>query len=75
MKLNFDKNPTNKKMIKKIEQQKHEDHSSVVRHADYLAFQEKEQSPFGKTFKTGAHIDKKKEIKKGKEKHKGKGWE
>ncbi len=37
--------------------------------------QEKIQAPFGKAFKTGAQIDKKKETQKGNQKHKGKDWE
>jgi hypothetical protein len=37
--------------------------------------QEKIETPFGKAFKTGAQIDKKKQVQKGEQKHKGKGWE
>ncbi len=70
MKLNFEKNPGNKKQAEKIEQQKRELHSNTIRHADYEAQLKNNQAPFGKTFKTGGHVDKKKELKKGKEKHK-----
>lgn len=71
----MDKKPKNKKELEKLEKEKQEQHSNIIRHADYNIQKEKIDAPFGRVFKTGLHTDKKKEIDKGKEKHKGKGWE
>ena len=77
MKFNIspEKNLTNKKQAAKVEAAQREHASAVARHADYQAMQQKIDAPFGKTFATGGHINKKKEQNKGKVKHKGRGWE
>ena len=75
MKMGFNNPPQNKKEAAKLAQKKVDDYKAVANHADYQAKQEHVEAPFGKAFKTGAHIDKKKEFKRGDVKHKGKGWD
>jgi hypothetical protein len=75
MKFKIEKKAGSKKDVVKLDRQKSEQYSNVVRHADYQARQEIIQAPFGKTFKTGGHIDKKREVGRGAVKHKGKGWD
>lgn len=72
---NPNKKPKNAKEAAKLEEAARKVHSANIRSAEYQAMQEKIQTPFGKAFKTGANIDKRKELEKGKRKHKGKGWE
>ena len=75
MKLSYEHNSGSKKAAAKVEQQKIDDYKAVSNHAGYETKQEYIAAPFGKAFKTGAHIDKKKESKRGGVKHKGKGWD
>jgi hypothetical protein len=73
--MKFNPKPGNSKKEKKAENLLRKDHSNNIRSAEYQAMQEKIETPFGKAFKTGAQIDKKKQVQKGEQKHKGKGWE
>lgn len=74
MKFTIEKKSVSKKNALKIENQKN-NYVAVSNHAGYGVKQEVIAAPFGKAFKTGAYIDKKKEFKRGDVKHKGKGWD
>lgn len=65
-------NTTNKKEVAKAELETKTHYSAVVRHADYIEQQKNTEAPFGKTFKTGVHKNKK-DYKREKP-EKGKDW-